>query len=249
MVQMDEGRLGHEDYLEYEKVSQLWPIVTRSIDVPEYARDFNPKTDDEGYVETDVLQNRLENTDLQLAKADLKSIVKRQFNNESRIVTLEKQLVIYKSLFTALQRQIATLQGPEQLSDDVFNQIETRINTLRECGFNDIADRLTSLHQTAMNEGEIIMPNSLQNFILFIVREPRLVTPEIGLNPDGCIQAVWQIPSYGSLAMDFLVSEDVVFSMLFYSHGSKKQKPRSGVSPIGSIMHDIGEFADMLTVE
>ena len=248
MAQMYRDGLDHGNYPEYKKAPSFVSVATRSIDVREYARDFNPKTDDVGYIESDLLQNRLENPDVQLAK-EYSSIVKRQYDNEIRIVTLEKQLLIYKSLFTALQRQMAVLQGPEQLSDDNFNQIETKINTLRECGFKDIADRLTNLHQMAMNEGEIIMPNSLQNFILFVMLEPRFVTPEIGLNPDGCVQVVWQIPRYGSLAMDFLTSADIVFSMLFYSHGPKKQKPHSGVSPIESIMHDIGEFADKLTLE
>ena len=75
------------------------------------------------------------------------------------------------------------------------------------------------------------------------------IGPEIGLNPDGCVQAVWQIPSYGSLAMDFLTSDDIMFSMLFYRRGSRRQKPRIGMSPMGSIMHNIGEFADMLALK
>ena len=251
MIQMYEDGLGYEDYPRYKKEEALYSFIatTRSIGVREYARGFNPKTNDGGYAESDLLQNRLENTGLQSAMSYLRSVAKQQYSNERRIVALEKQLLVYKSLFSTLQMQLAALQGPEQLSDGVFYPIETRINALRECGFNNIADRLTNLHQTAMKEGEAIMPNSLQNFILFVVREPRLVTPEIGLNPDGCVQAVWQIPSYGSLAMDFLTSDDIMFSMLFYRRGSRRQKPRIGMSPMGSIMHNIGEFADMLALK
>lgn len=169
-------------------------------------------------------------------------------DNKSKINAL-KEYRWYLSSIIELKNQVASMQrsDPHQPPhDDYWRQNENNINALRDYGFDDIADQLTNLHQMVAAEGETIVPRSLQNFVLFVVRERNIPIPEIGLNPDGCIQTVWQAPSYGSLAMDFLDSGDVMFSILFYQHGLEAQKPRSGVSSVRDIMNHIGEFMNVL---
>lgn len=165
----------------------------------------------------------------------------------SLLVNLENIMKLNEDKIATLEEQVTTLQkSNHSLRNNILHQNETSINMLKDIGFGDIADLLTNLHQASMEEGIILIPSSLQNFVLFIVREPLFLIPEIGLNPDGCVQTVWQIPNYGSLAMDFLTSGNVAFSILHYPLDSKEQKNHSDVSPMSSIMHNIGEFADKL---
>ena len=122
------------------------------------------------------------------------------------------------------------------------------INTLKENRRSDIAERLADLYAMANEEDETIVVQSLQQFATFAIRE-QLPVPEFGVNADGFIQSVWKIPGYGSLAMDFLPSDDVAFSILFYRDAYDGQQQRvSGVVSQSSIMYYIREFASRLAV-
>ena len=146
-----------------------------------------------------------------------------------------------------LEEQVTKLSRHNRsLCNSIWTINEISINGLRNFGFDDIADRLTSLHHDAMEEDLLLVPASLQNFILFIVNQPRLSTPEIGINPYGRVQTVWKVPDYGSLAMDFLESGDIEFSILHYPLDVENKKDRGGISHISNIMQGIGEFADKL---
>lgn len=158
----------------------------------------------------------------------------------------KKHLMQYKDRIEVLEERVEELQiSCNSLQRDLRQWTEASINELRGFGFQDIADRLSNLCQTAMKEGATLVPGSLQHFVLFVSREHPLLIPEIGLNLDGCVQVVWQVPSYGSLAMNFLTSGNVEFSIL-YQHDPEERISHSGVSFVSSVMDDIGEFADKL---
>ena len=61
------------------------------------------------------------------------------------------------------------------------------------------------------------------------------------------MQAVWEIPDYGTLAMNFLTSDDVMFAVVFNQQDSTSlQRKISGVLPLHKIMYHIKEFVDKL---
>ena len=158
----------------------------------------------------------------------------------------EERLTLCKYRIRMLEERVEELQALcSSLQSDLRQWTEASMNELRGLGFQDTADRLANLYQTAAKEGAALAPGSLQHFVLFVSRERPLPIPEIGLSLDGCVQAVWQVPSCGSLAMNFLTSGNVEFSIL-YQNGPEERASRSGVSFVSNVMDDVGEFADKL---
>ena len=129
-------------------------------------------------------------------------------------------------------------------------KIEDIINAIRIGGFDAIAERLTLLHKIIEEEQDEkpIVLHSLQNFALFMVSESQLPNPRIGINPNGLLQAVWRIPNYGTLAMNFLPSGKVIFAIVFRQQESPPpQQKFSGTMFPHKMMYHIREFVDKLT--
>lgn len=125
----------------------------------------------------------------------------------------------------------------------------TILNNMRILGFDAIAERLESLYEMAEKEEDEkpIVPGSLRNFYTFIQFAPRLPTPHIGINPDGLLQAVWRVPGYGTLAMNFLASNDIMFAVILHRRDSTLPRQKiSGVMPLHKTMYHIREFVDKL---
>ena len=82
--------------------------------------------------------------------------------------------------------------------------------------FNEISERLICLQKAVEEdeENESIEFQSLRNFGMFMLRR-RLPTPQIGITLNGLVQAVWRLPNFGALAMDFQKSGDITFSVLY----------------------------------
>lgn len=122
------------------------------------------------------------------------------------------------------------------------------IDVLNFLKFADVARRLVYLHKVAEEEGEVIELQSLRNFATFVVRE-WLPAPQIGINLDGLIQAVWRPPRFGTLVMNFLKSGDIMFTGLYSQEapGSRRRKI-SGVLPPHLVMQHIGDFVLEMTV-
>lgn len=146
---------------------------------------------------------------------------------------------IPRSLFSHLRTQIENAKDPEEV-----------INALAFLGFTDVAERLVYLYKITKEEDEFIILESLQEFASFMVREHKLPHPEIGITSDGFIQSVWRKPKYGTLAMNFLPSGDIMFAVV-----SHQQKPEArmhrvnGVQPPHRVMYHVGKFIDGLTYD
>ena len=130
-------------------------------------------------------------------------------------------------------------------------KVEDVIHGIRMFGFNSIAERLTFLHKI-IEEEQIEKPiaiHSLQNFAAFIILECYLPVPDIGINPNGLVQAVWRISNHGTLVMNFLTSGDIMFATMSNSQDSISSHHKiSGVMPPHKIMYYIKEFVDKLAV-
>lgn len=126
-------------------------------------------------------------------------------------------------------------------------ELEDVINALNFLKFTDVAERLAYLHKVAKEEDESVVLESLRDFASFVVREHKLPPPEIGINPDGLLQAIWRKPKYGTLAMNFLPSGDIMFAVVSYQQMSGTQMHRiNGVQPPHRVMHHVERFIDGL---
>ena len=148
----------------------------------------------------------------------------------------EHRIGIPRILFSHMYTQIENAKDPEEV-----------IGALAFLGFTDVAERLVYLHKIAKEEDESIILESLQGFALFMVREHKLPHPEIGITSDGFIQAVWRKPKYGTLAMNFLPSGDVMFAIVSCQQIPEVRMYRvNGVQPPHRVMYHVGKFIDGL---
>lgn len=135
-------------------------------------------------------------------------------------------------------------------SAKIGTSVEYLINILRIYGHPAIADRLASLHKVIAEEEDCvaISLDSLQNFTRCMITEPMPQNPDIGINPNGLVQATWRAPNQCMLAMNFLVSGDVNFVILFDERDATLPRQKiSGILPSHEVIYHIREFADRLT--
>ena len=85
---------------------------------------------------------------------------------------------------------------------------------LRLTGQHRLADRVEHLHvliEDDPDEPSIVFP-SLRELALFLVSERRFGEPEIGVSPDGFLQAEWPVRNGGVLVMNFLPGGIIQFA-------------------------------------
>lgn len=96
-------------------------------------------------------------------------------------------------------------------------QHEEIFDVLPRLGFRRIAERLKYLHKTTSDddpEDPSMTLSSLRQLALFFASDrPSIGDPEIGISPDGCLQAEW-LMSMGGLAMKFLSTELIQFAAI-----------------------------------
>ena len=100
---------------------------------------------------------------------------------------------------------------------------ELIIEELRKSGLSAVADRLSWLRQLAADDPDErpMDADSLRRLAAFLVSERRLPHPQIGVSPDGLVQAEWRLPGTagdaeggGILALEFLRSGLIQFAGL-----------------------------------
>ena len=87
-------------------------------------------------------------------------------------------------------------------------------DALRDIGMNESADRLGYLQRLADEDPdeEPIGIASLRHLTSFLMDEPELGQPEIGVSPGGVALAHWRVMEAGILAMEFLGSGLIRFA-------------------------------------
>ena len=126
---------------------------------------------------------------------------------------------------------------------------ETIITTLRLCGLDAIADRLSYLHRLVeddQNEQSINI-DSLRELALFFLSERQLGNPQIGINPDGLAQVEWSVGERGTLAMVFLPSGFTRFAAISApAQRGVERKRVSGTLSKSETMDAIRPFTDRI---
>lgn len=122
------------------------------------------------------------------------------------------------------------------------------INALRSTNLNELAERLIHLYKAIEEEkGDTIKFQSLRNFGMFVSRK-QFPTPQIGIDSDGLVEAVWRLPLFGTLVLDFEESGDIKFTVLYYSKAPRGRVRRiSGELPPDRLMRCIDDFVHKLT--
>ncbi len=88
------------------------------------------------------------------------------------------------------------------------------VAVLRLAGQHRLADRVEHLHvlvEDDPDEPSIVFP-SLRELALFVVSERGFGEPEIGVSPDGFLQAEWPVKNGGVLVMNFLPDGFIQFA-------------------------------------
>ncbi len=141
------------------------------------------------------------------------------------------------------------------------------VDALRSHGLDELAARLTHLSVIIADdpdEPDLVL-ESLRSFAGFFMQATRLPAPEIGVGPQGILEAEWRIPASGGsipassapywgcgdgiLAMKFLSSGLVQFAATSGLAGQTKDRLRtSGILPKKDIMSAVQPFVSRLAV-
>ena len=226
------------DILRLKVLEQLYNLVTPQKQEYERSKVFGGPTSDRFVIHDDEIKEMKKTDDLLMA------ITANMEERLNTFISFQHDEGILSS-YEAHAGKPSLLYVPIEHTTKVKDVI-SEIKIFRS---NAIARRLTFLHEIIEKEQEekSIVPSSLQNFARFIISESQLPNPDIGINPNGLLQAVWEIPDYGTLAMNFLTSGDIMFAVVFSQQDpTSPQRKISGVLPSHKIMYHIKEFVDKL---
>ena len=170
---------------------------------------------------------------LQLATADLDGVDR---SVDDPVTTMVNRIIAAPEFATAW------IDGSvDSSTDDPTSRLVSRIvaatqheeitDVLPLIGLRAIADRLDYLHEISNDDPDepTMVLASLRGLALFFVSEPLYVSeqqngePEIGISPDGMLQAEWRVRDGGILAMKFLSDGLIQFAAV--------SRPTSGQRP------------------
>ncbi len=119
------------------------------------------------------------------------------------------------------------------------------VAVLRLAGKRRLADRvkhLSELVEDDPDEPPIVFP-SLRELALFLVSERRIGDPEIGLSPDGLLQAEWPVKNGGVLVMNFLPDGMIQFAAVANSaiRGDRRRRV-NGTLPKDEALSAVRQF-------
>ncbi len=120
---------------------------------------------------------------------------------------------------------------------------------LEQSGHGAIAARLVHLHRLVDEDPEEprIPIESLRGLASFLLNEPRLPIPRLGVGPEGFIQAEWRVPEDGMLALKFLPSGFIRFAAVSAPVQPGIERRRvNGTLPAPAVSDAIRAFTDLL---
>ena len=116
-------------------------------------------------------------------------------------------------------------------------------------GIRAIADRLGYLHEIS-RDGDPDEPpmalDSLRELALFFVRESQWLDPEIGISPDGLLQAEWRVRG-GIVAMKFLPAGFIRFAAISRPAGGHPPLRVHGTLPKDEALRAVQAFTPQRT--
>ena len=138
---------------------------------------------------------------------------------------------------SAQSRLIASI-----LSSTSHEQI---VAALRPLGFGEIADRLTYLYQITGDDDPDEPPmalSSLRQCALFFASESRHGDADLGVSPDGLLQAQWRAKRGGVLAIRFLPSGFLQFAAVSEPSPPDQRRRIHGVLPKDQALRAVAPF-------
>ena len=148
------------------------------------------------------------------------------------------------------ERKLSTLSSDTPLQEILSNITSERdvIDVIQSCGLKQIADRLDYLCSLPVDEQHEapIQIESLYLFAHFVMERLWLPYPQITVSPDGYINTEWTIKKYGDLAIEFMPSDVIRFSILYRSL-NVTPKFVNGIQDVDEVVRIIKPFIDQLT--
>ena len=168
----------------------------------------------------------------------------------------ERYCIVYsaddKSVYKSLRPSISAL-GFDWLKPTIHDVEGTTHHGMaqlfRWLGKTSVADRIEELLAIADEDQDEphMSIESLRNFGRLLITERELTEPNIGVTPNGFVQAQWSTPSNGVVAMEFLVSGLVRFAAI--SAAAKrgvKRKAVRGTLEHKEMLHAVRPFSEHL---
>ena len=122
---------------------------------------------------------------------------------------------------------------------------EPILAALRLLGIRAIGDRLAYLHQLTGDDDPDEPPmtlSSLQQCALFFASEPRRRDAEVGISPDGLLQAQWRAKGGGVLAIRFLPSGFLQFAAVSEATATAERRRVHGTLPKDQALQAVKPF-------
>ncbi len=119
------------------------------------------------------------------------------------------------------------------------------VAVLRLAQLHRLADRVEYLHRLVKDDPDepAIEFASLKELALFLVSERRFGEPEIGVSPDGFLQAEWPVKNGGVLVMNFLPDGLVQFAAVAESViGDDRRRRVNGTLPKDEALSTVRPF-------
>ena len=120
---------------------------------------------------------------------------------------------------------------------------------LEQSGHGAIAARLAHLHRLVDEDPEEpgISIESLRGLASFLLEEPQLPSPRLGVGPEGFVQAEWRVPEDGMLALKFLPSGFIRFAAVSAPARPGIERRRvNGTLPATDVADAVRMFTDLL---
>lgn len=126
--------------------------------------------------------------------------------------------------------------------DKADANVEKVMQDMVKNGHRKIAAGIERLRDALVEEGEEpIKADSLRGLAnLLDLLKPQ--EPELGVGPDGLVQAYWKRVDNGSLAIEFLDDKDVRFSVLYGGRfgGGGREHSLTGTMPLAEAVDVVG---------
>ena len=147
------------------------------------------------------------------------------------------------------ERKLSTLSSDTPLQKILSNITSEHavIDAIQSCGLKQVADRLDYLCSLPVDEQHEapIQIESLYLFAHFVMERLWLPYPQVTVSPDGYINTEWTIEKYGDLAIEFMPSGVIRFSILYRSLNATP-KFVNGVQDVDEVIRIIKPFIDQL---